>query len=171
MAMGFLYAFSFFPFSIDTDDPSDINLCVGGIFVPVWIFLLPRFDPRPGYALKRRFAELDYLGTLLMIGAFVSGIMAISFGGNVYPWDSGRIIGLFVCSGVLFILFGVQQTFAIFTTENSRIFPIEFVKSKIMLILFAETSAARWVISLLLSYVRTTSRVSKICVTIQRLPD
>lgn len=146
------------------DVTADINLCVGGAFAPVWIFLLPRFDPRPGVTLRRRFAELDYLGTLLMIGAFVSGVMAISFGGNVYSWNSGRIIGLFVCSGVLFILFGVQQSFAILTTEERRIFPIQFVKSKIMLILFAETSAAStacfipiYFIPLLFQFVRSDS--------------
>ncbi|KAL8785574.1 MAG: hypothetical protein Q9195_008592 [Heterodermia aff. obscurata] len=141
-----------------------LNLCVGGAFAPVWLFLLPRFDPRPGVALKRRFAEIDYMGTLLMIGAFVSGIMAISFGGNVYAWNSGRIIGLFVCSGILFILFGIQQTLAILTTEERRIFPIQFVKSKIMLVLFAETSAAStacfipiYFVPLLFQFVRSDS--------------
>ena len=150
--------------ALNTDKTTDINLCVGGAFAPVWLFLLPRFDPRPGVALKRRFAEIDYLGTLLIIGAFVSGIMAVSFGGNVYAWDSGRIIGLFVCSGILFILFGIQQTLAILTTEARRIFPVHFLKSKIMLVLFAETSAAStacfipiYFIPLLFQFVRSDS--------------
>lgn len=150
--------------SSDADKTPDLNLCVGGAFAPVWIFLLPRYDPRPGVALKRRFADIDYLGSLLIIGAFVSGIMAISFGGNVYAWDSGRIIGLFVCSGILFILFGIQQTLAILTTEERRIFPVQFVKSKIMLVLFAETSAAStacfipiYFIPLLFQFVRSDS--------------
>ena len=68
--------------------------------------------------------------------------MAINFGGSVYPWNSGRIIGLFVCSGVLFILFGIQQGTTFLTTKERRIFPVEFLRSKIMLILFAETAAA-----------------------------
>ena len=99
-----------------------------------------------------------------MIGAFVAGIMAVSFGGNVYAWDSARIIGLFVCSGILFILFGIQQTLAILTTEARRIFPVHFVKSKIMLVLFAETSAAStacfipiYFIPLLFQFVRNDS--------------
>lgn len=66
--------------------------------------------------------------------------MAINFGGSVYAWNSGRIIGLFVCSGVLFILFGVQQGLAILTTTERRIFPVEFLKSRIMMVLFAETA-------------------------------
>jgi hypothetical protein len=84
---------------------------------------------------------MDYVGTILTLGAFVSGVMAISFGGITYPWNSGKIIGLFVCSGVLFILLGVQQVYTIFTTTTRRIFPVEFFKSRTMLILFAMTAA------------------------------
>ncbi|KAL8828412.1 MAG: hypothetical protein Q9170_006611 [Blastenia crenularia] len=121
-----------------------INLVVFGVFAPVYLFYLPRFDPRPGVAIKRRLAEIDYVGTLLIIGAYVSGVMAINFGGSTYAWNSGRIIGLFICSGVLFILFGTQQALAIFTTIERRIFPIEFLKMQIMLNLFAQTACARY---------------------------
>lgn len=74
----------------------DINLCVGALFAGVWIFLLPRHDPRPGVPAKNRISEIDYVGTILIAGAFVSGVMAINFGGSTYAWNSGRIIGLFV---------------------------------------------------------------------------
>lgn len=92
--------------------------------------------------LRQRLSEIDYAGIILIIGAFVSGIMAIAFGGLVYSWGSGQIIGLFVCSAVLWVLFGVQQTLCFFTTENNRIFPIQFLKSYEMCILFAQTAAS-----------------------------
>ena len=114
-----------------------INLCVGGVLAPAWFFLLPRYDPRPGVPLKQRVAEIDFVGTVLFCGAMVAGVMAIDFGGTTYAWNSGRIIGLFCTSGALFIIFGVQQTFTIFTTEARRLFPIEFLKSRTMLLLFA----------------------------------
>ena len=101
---------------------------------------MPRSDPRPGVAIKSRLREIDYLGTILIAGAYVSGVMAINFGGSVYAWNSGRIIGLFVCSGVLFILFGIQQSFTILTTIERRIFPVEFLKNKLLVILYAETA-------------------------------
>ena len=126
----------------DADDSLDINLCVGAAFVPAWFLLLPRADPRPGVAMKARFKEIDYLGTLLIIGAFVAGVMAIAFGGIIYAWSSARIIALFCTSGVLFILFGLQQTFTIFTTEDQRIFPVEFLKKPIMILLFIEMASA-----------------------------
>jgi MFS family permease len=118
-----------------------INLMIGAVCAPVYIFMLPNKDPRPGVSLVDRAREMDYLGGLLTIGAFVSGVMAVSFGGITYPWNSGKIIGLFVCSGVLFILLGLQQVYTIFTTTTRRIFPIEFFKSRTILILFCMTAA------------------------------
>ena len=115
---------------------------VGGVFAPVYIFLLPSVDPRPNVPTKKRFVELDFIGTLLAMGAFCSGVMALSFGGTTYAWNSGRIIGLFVTSGVLFILFGMQQVYTVFTTEARRIFPVHFLRRRSLLILFAMTSAA-----------------------------
>jgi MFS family permease len=118
-----------------------INLCVGAVCAPVYLFMLPIRDPRPGVSFKDRARELDYVGTILTIGAFVSGVMAVSFGGVTYPWNGGKIIGLFVCSGVLFILLGIQQVYTIFTTTERRIVPVEFFSSRTVLILFAMTAA------------------------------
>ena len=103
--------------------------------------MLPNIDRRPKVSFLDRAREMDYLGAILTLGAFVSGVMAVSDGGVTYPWNSGRIIGLFVCSGMLFILLGIQQVYTIFTTTARRIFPIEFFKSRTILILFAMTAA------------------------------
>jgi len=118
-----------------------INLCIGAVCAPVYLFMLPTYDPRPGVSLIDRAREMDYVGGVMTVGAFVSGVMAVSFGGVTYPWNSGKIIGLFVCSGVLFILLGIQQVYTIFTTTSRRIFPVEFFKSRTILILFAMTAA------------------------------
>jgi MFS family permease len=118
-----------------------INLCIGAVCAPVYLFMLPSIDPRPGVKFIDRAREVDYFGVILTVGAFVSGVMAMSFGGVTFPWNSGRIIGLFVCSGVLFILLGLQQVYAVFTTKSRRIFPVEFFKNRTVLILFAMTAA------------------------------
>ena len=110
---------------------------MGAVLVPAWVFFLPKYDPRPGVPLRQRFMEIDGAGTILMCGAMVSGVMAIDFGGTTYPWRSGKIIGLFCTSGVLFIIFGFQQRFTIFTTVARRLFPVEFLGSRTMILLFA----------------------------------
>ena len=92
--------------------------------------------------LKQRCSKLDYLGTILMLGASVAGVLAINSGGTIYPWNDGRIIACFVVSGVLFIIFGIQQSYCFLTTEEDRTFPCHFLKSKIHIVLFMQASAA-----------------------------
>ena len=107
---------------------------------PAWFWLLPRFDPRPGVPLSKRFRELDYVGAVLICGAYVALVFAVDFGGTLYAWNSGRVIALFVVSGVLFISFGVQQGMKILTTADRRIFPVQFLRSRTMIMLFAATA-------------------------------
>jgi hypothetical protein len=78
----------------------------------------------------------------MVIGAFVSGTMAISFGGALYDWQSGRIIGLFVCSAVLWILFILQQAYEIFTTPDTQLFPKRFLHDWEMCILFIQAGCS-----------------------------
>lgn len=104
--------------------------------------MLPSYDPRPGVPYKKRLSELDYLGTLLMVGACVAGVMAINFGGIIYPWNSGQTISCFVVSGILFIVFGLQQSFSVLTTKETRIFPCQFLRHKTLIILFVQMSAS-----------------------------
>ena len=113
-----------------------LNLCVGAIFAPVWIFLLPPFDPKPGRSLLSRFKEFDYIGTLLSIGMMVCLVTPINFGGTIYAWSSGQIIALFVLAGIFAIAFSLQQYFAWLTTSDSQIFPLSFVKAKEPMLLF-----------------------------------
>jgi hypothetical protein len=75
----------------------------------------------------------------------VAFIMALCFGGILYDWNSGRIIALWVVAGVLYILLGFQQVYCIFTTEEQRIFPVEFFTakySKELILLFCCIAAA-----------------------------
>jgi len=75
---------------------------------------------------------------VLFIGATVTLVMAIAFGGTIYEWKSGQIIGLFAGSAVLWICFSVQQWSRFWTTKEAQIFPVSFLKSIQMCILFAQ---------------------------------
>ncbi|KAH8674637.1 major facilitator superfamily domain-containing protein [Tricladium varicosporioides] len=119
-----------------------INICIGAVCAPVYLFLLPDRDPRPGVKFLERGKEMDYLGCLLMVGAFVSGVMAINWGGLTCAWGSRRIIGLFVTSGMLFLVLGVQQVYLVATNIERRLIPIEFFGSRTVMILFATTAAS-----------------------------
>ena len=126
---------------------------VAAVAAPVYIFLIPQFDPRPGVPYKERLSQLDGVGTIILVGACVSGVLAINFGGIIYPWDSVQTIVCFVVSGVLFIILGLQQYYCIFTTEENRIFPCQFLTQRILIILFMQMSAATTIIFLPIYFV------------------
>ncbi|KAI9686082.1 MAG: hypothetical protein M1822_004065 [Bathelium mastoideum] len=99
-----------------------INLCVGAACAPVYVFLIPSIDPRPGSSMRDRLKSIDWLGMILLAGASTALIMGISFGGVVYPWNSGRTIALFVVAFVVTLLFALQQGSSFFT--KSPVFPV-----------------------------------------------
>ncbi|KAA8650688.1 hypothetical protein EYZ11_006262 [Aspergillus tanneri] len=119
-----------------------INLCIGALCVPVYIFLVPSKDANPGLSFWRRLKGVDLLGFILMTGTFTAGLMAISFGGTDYPWNSPQIIALFVVAGVVTILFWVQQFLAIGVKREHVSFPLAFLKEhKLLLVALVEASA------------------------------
>ncbi|KAK1659527.1 major facilitator superfamily domain-containing protein [Colletotrichum godetiae] len=113
-----------------------LNLLVGAVVGPIYIILLPDFKPQAGVTLIQRLAQIDYLGTVLSIGAMLCVIMAMNFGGVLWGWDEGESIGLFVAAGVLTILFVLQQVYFIGTSRENRLFPMHFWKSRTMICLF-----------------------------------
>lgn len=126
-----------------------INLVVGGVFTPVYLILLPSYDPRPGTKALTRFSDIDYLGAILQLGIFLAGVMAINFGGTTYAWGSGQTIALFVVSGIFLIVFALQQSFSLLTTVNDRMFPVHFLKMKepvLLFILMAANNAGAFVL-------------------------
>ncbi|KAK0708141.1 major facilitator superfamily domain-containing protein, partial [Lasiosphaeris hirsuta] len=53
--------------------------------------------------------KIDWLGMFFFIPSIISLLLALQWGGSVYPWNSSRIIALFVIFGVLGVGFGVVQ--------------------------------------------------------------
>ncbi|KAI9786521.1 MAG: hypothetical protein M1816_007903 [Peltula sp. TS41687] len=114
-----------------------INLIIGGVFAPVYLFLVPSFDPQPSaISLRERGRHFDLVGAALSIGSILSLVMAINFGGTLYAWNGGQTIALFTVSGVLFIAFAIQQRFAWLTTTSERMFPVHLLKIKEANLLF-----------------------------------
>ncbi|MEU7840276.1 MDR family MFS transporter [Micromonospora sp. NPDC049114] len=58
---------------------------------------------------ERRNHAIDWLGAGLLVAGVSCLLLALSWGGNEYPWGSGLIIGLFVAGAVLAVLFVLQE--------------------------------------------------------------
>jgi hypothetical protein len=80
-------------------------------------------------------------------------MIAVTFGGSTYAWNSGSSIALWVVFGVCLISYILQQWFAIFTTKEKRIFPVHFLKSRTMVLLYIATSGAAAANAITLYYV------------------
>lgn len=68
--------------------------------------------------------------------------MALTFGGSMYPWNSGREIALWIVFGVLLIAFCVQQYTCLFTDRKRRIFPAQFLQRRTLVLCFICTNCA-----------------------------
>ncbi|KAF2969068.1 hypothetical protein GQX73_g4496 [Xylaria multiplex] len=119
-----------------------LNLVIGGACAPVYLFLLPASKPPGRHEFWPTLRSIDYLGSILLSGFFATGFIAIAFGGTIWPWGSGASIALFVVSVVLLVIFFVQQVYSIATSPDRRIFPLQFLRSKTLIMMFLATAAA-----------------------------
>jgi MFS family permease len=120
-----------------------LNLVLFAVFAPILFILLPRYDPLENMEITvwSRVKGMDWLGSLLEIGGILLLIMGISFGGTILQWTDYWNIGIFGGSVVLFILFSVQQSYQFMTDCERRIFPVQFVNNKDLVLLWIIAAA------------------------------
>ncbi|KAH6651611.1 putative MFS transporter, partial [Truncatella angustata] len=116
-----------------------LNLFIFAVMAPIYIFLLPSIPQRPDIRFLTKLRSFDWLGIVLSWGMYTSFAMIFTFGGTIWPWDDGRIIALYVVCGTTFIAFAVQQTFALFTSKENRLFPVEFLSNRTLVLMFIST--------------------------------
>jgi len=88
-----------------------INLPLGAVTILVIVLF---FTPPPRAAIaslgwKERVKEFDLWGTSVFIPSIICLLLALQWGGTKYPWNSGRIIALFVVFSLLIIAFVAIQ--------------------------------------------------------------
>jgi hypothetical protein len=86
-----------------------INLPVGGLS-SIFILLFFVNEPpknRPGW--RAMLQQLDITGLALIVGAVVSFILAMQWGGVSKAWNSGAVIGTLVTFGICVVLFILAQ--------------------------------------------------------------
>ncbi|KAF7367349.1 Major facilitator superfamily transporter [Mycena sanguinolenta] len=110
-----------------------INLPIGAItiFAITFFFKMPESANHKASEVslpwRQRIDRFDPLGTLIFIPAIVCLLLALQWGGSEskYPWNSGRIIALFVVFGVFAAAFVMIQ---IWQQENATVPPRIFMK-------------------------------------------
>jgi len=84
-----------------------INLPVGGVSAAIILFFFttpPQAVPVEA-PLKEKLLQMDPLGTAFIMGATISFLLALQYGGVEHPWNSSVVIGLFVGFGLILVAF------------------------------------------------------------------
>lgn len=87
---------------------------------------------KDGKSNRERIRGFDGVGGLLSVCWPVPLIFALQEAGGAYKWSSGVIIGTLTVAIVLFIAFGLYETWVTYKTPRDPIFPIHFLRDPCM---------------------------------------
>jgi MFS family permease len=118
-----------------------INLVLFAVFAPVCFFVLDSYQPQPNVKLVDKLRRMDWLGVVLNAGVYTTFVTLFTFGGVIWAWNSGRTITLFVVFGVILIAFAITQRYSVLTTSERRLFPVDFLRHRELVLLYIATSA------------------------------
>lgn len=109
-----------------------INLPIGGMAaLIIFLFFHTPSSAKPVQApLREKIIQMDLLGVALVMGAVISYILALQYGGQTYPWNSSVVVGLLVGFGVIALVFVGWE---IFRAERAMI-PPRLLKDKTILL-------------------------------------
>jgi EmrB/QacA subfamily drug resistance transporter len=115
-----------------------INIPLGIIILFLFIFFYPQY--RSDYARHR----IDYGGVITMILAIVPLMLALTWGGVDYGWFSPTIIGMFVFSAVMIVLFIIvenraEEPIVLMRLFKSRVVAVSAMASFLMGFMFFST--------------------------------
>ncbi|KAI5264016.1 MFS general substrate transporter [Aureobasidium subglaciale] len=88
-----------------------INVPIGAVSLACLVFFTPNSPPAKEAAptWRGKLDQLDPLGFVLIAPSVICLLFAIEWGGSKYPWNSGRVIALFVGFAVLLVAFVASQ--------------------------------------------------------------
>ncbi|KAJ5690529.1 hypothetical protein N7462_004921 [Penicillium macrosclerotiorum] len=84
-----------------------INLPIVGFCILIFLLFFRTtkvMEPAEG-TIKEKIINMDPVGTILVIGALLSFLLAMQYGGQTKSWSSSTVIGLLVGFGLLLIVF------------------------------------------------------------------
>lgn len=55
--------------------------------------------------------DFDFIGLILFVGGLLIFLMGISWGGSLYPWKSGHVIGTIVIGFLALVAFVLYECF------------------------------------------------------------
>ncbi|KAI0420562.1 major facilitator superfamily domain-containing protein [Xylaria grammica] len=110
-----------------------INLPIGGVsLIMIFLFLHVKHDRSE--SVIRKLLRIDYIGNVILIASTFAILYALTYGGTVFAWSSGRIIAPLVIGVAGFALFGWYET-----KVKEPVMPPELFKNRTLVIIFVAT--------------------------------
>ncbi|EON68659.1 hypothetical protein W97_07917 [Coniosporium apollinis CBS 100218] len=109
-----------------------INLPIGVLFAPAYLWILPNINFQKDTPLKDKLKQVDWFGISWFYAFMTCSIMAINFGGSYYVWDSPNEIALWILAGVFFIAFVLSQHFHPFIPRAQRLYPMHSTRRPLL---------------------------------------
>ena len=100
-----------------------ITIPIGVIILILFIFFFPQFRA------SHMKHKVDYAGAVAMILAIVPLMLALTWGGVDYAWNSPTILGLFGFSVVMFVLLIIVES-----RVEEPIIPLELFKNRVVVV-------------------------------------
>ncbi|KAI1876140.1 hypothetical protein JX265_000610 [Neoarthrinium moseri] len=119
-----------------------INLVIGALSAPIYLFCLPAIHPASDKSLRERIVSLDYVGFVLSASMWVFFTVGFIFTGAVWAWNDAGTIVMIVLFGVCLILYTIQQYFCLFTSRTTRSFPGQLLLSRTQILMYITTTCA-----------------------------
>lgn len=130
-----------------------INLVIGAISAPAFLFYLPPIRPIQGVSFRERLVTIDFVGFFLGAGMWISFLLAFTMAGGQWPWNDGRTIATFVAFGATLVLYVLQQLFSVFTTPARRAFPVHLLRDRTQVLLYIVTAAGTTTLYVVVYYI------------------
>ncbi|KAF2501660.1 MFS general substrate transporter [Lophium mytilinum] len=105
-----------------------INLPLGAITLAVVAFCVktPLNPAYENWTVVQKLKDFDLFGLVISISSLICLILALEWGGSIYPWSDGRVVALLVVFGVLFLVFLASQVFF----SSSRTVPAHIIRNR-----------------------------------------
>jgi hypothetical protein len=83
-----------------------INLPIGGISLLIVLFYFKNPERKhSNMSLPEKIGQIDVLGAFFLICAIVCLLLAMQWGGSVYPWHDSKVWGCIIGFGLLISIF------------------------------------------------------------------
>lgn len=109
-----------------------INLPIGGLsgVIILFFFTTPSAAKPVAAPLREKLLQMDIVGVILIMGAVISYILALQYGGTTYAWSSSIVVGLLVGFVAIVAVFAAWEWF-----QNDRaMMPRRLISNRVYIV-------------------------------------